>query len=54
MVRGRVLALREEDYAVAARLLGASHKRIIGLHLLPGLTSHVIVVLTLDSGDDSR
>lgn len=47
VVRGRVLALREEDYAVAARLLGANHSRVIGVHLLPGLTSHVIVVLTL-------
>jgi peptide/nickel transport system permease protein len=47
VVRGKVLALREEDYAVAARLLGASHGRIIFRHLLPGLTSHIIVSLTL-------
>ena len=47
VVRGRVLALREEDYTTAARLLGASHSRIIGIHLLPGVTSHVIVALTL-------
>ena len=47
VVRGKFLALREEDYAVAARLLGASHKRIIFRHLLPGFTSHIIVSLTL-------
>jgi peptide/nickel transport system permease protein len=47
VVRGKLLALREEDYAVAARLIGASHARIIAKHLLPGLTSHIIVVLTL-------
>ncbi len=47
VVRGKILALREEDYAVAARLLGASHGRIIFRHLLPGFTSHVIVSLTL-------
>lgn len=47
VVRGKILALREEDYAVAARLLGASHARIIFRHLLPGFTSHVIVTLTL-------
>jgi peptide/nickel transport system permease protein len=47
VVRGRVLALREEDYALAARLLGAGHGRIIFRHLLPGVTSHAIVVLTL-------
>ncbi|MDP6491222.1 MAG: ABC transporter permease, partial [Kiritimatiellia bacterium] len=47
VVRGKILSLREEDYAVAARLLGASHSRIIFRHLLPGFTSHVIVSLTL-------
>jgi len=47
VVRGKLLSLREEDYAVAARLLGASHARIIFRHLLPGFTSHIIVTLTL-------
>jgi peptide/nickel transport system permease protein len=47
VVRGKILALREEDYAVAARLLGASHGRILFRHLLPGFTSHIVVVLTL-------
>jgi peptide/nickel transport system permease protein len=47
VVRGKILALREEDYATAARLLGASHARILFRHLLPGFTSHVIVVLTM-------
>lgn len=47
VVRGKVLALREEDYVVAAELIGASHARILWRHLLPGITSHVIVVLTM-------
>jgi peptide/nickel transport system permease protein len=47
VVRGKILALREEDYAVAARLLGASHGRILFRHLMPGFTSHIIVALTL-------
>ena len=47
VVRGKILALREEDYAVAARLLGASHARILFRHLVPGFASHIIVVLTL-------
>ena len=47
VVRGRLLSLREEDYAMAARLLGASHARILFRHLVPGFTSHIIVVLTL-------
>jgi peptide/nickel transport system permease protein len=47
VVRGKILSLREEDYAVAARLLGASHARVIFRHLVPGFTSHIIVVLTM-------
>ncbi len=47
VVRGKILSLREEDYATAARLAGAGHARIIFRHLLPGFTSHIIVALTL-------
>jgi peptide/nickel transport system permease protein len=47
VVRGKILSLREEDYAVAARLMGASHSRIILRHLVPGFTSHIVVALTL-------
>ena len=47
VVRGKILSLREEDYATAAKLLGAGHGRIIFRHLLPGFTSHIIVSLTL-------
>ena len=47
VTRGKILSLREEDYATAARLMGASHGRILFRHLLPGFTSHVLVVLTL-------
>lgn len=46
-VRGKVLALREEDYVLAARTMGASHARIVLRHLLPGCLSHIIVVATL-------
>ncbi|MBN2448828.1 MAG: ABC transporter permease [Lentisphaeria bacterium] len=47
VVRGKILALREEDYATAARLLGAGDARILFRHLVPGFTSHIIVSLTL-------
>ncbi|MBV7337319.1 ABC transporter permease [Chloroflexi bacterium TSY] len=47
VVRGKLLALREEDYALAAKAAGASERRIIFKHLLPGFTSHLIVSLTL-------
>jgi peptide/nickel transport system permease protein len=46
VVRGRLLSLREEDYALAARGAGASDWRIIVRHLLPGFTSHLIVSIT--------
>ncbi len=46
-VRSKLLQLREEEYAVAARLLGAGHSRIIFRHLLPGFTSHILVTLSL-------
>ncbi len=46
-VRGRFLALREEDFVVSARLLGAGKMRIIFKHMLPSFTSHVIATATL-------
>ncbi|NJN82495.1 MAG: ABC transporter permease [Caldilineaceae bacterium] len=46
-VRGKVLALRETDFVLAAKEMGASDRRIVFLHLLPNTLSHIIVVLTL-------
>ncbi len=46
-VRSKLLALREEDFAQAAVLMGASPGRVIGRHLLPSFTSHLIASLTL-------
>ncbi|PLX39785.1 MAG: peptide ABC transporter permease [Hyphomicrobiales bacterium] len=46
-VRSKLLALREEDYAVAARLMGAGPTHIIGRHLLPNFMSHLIASATL-------
>ncbi len=47
MVRGKVMALREEEYVLAARFAGAGHMRIIFRHILPSFTSHIIVSVTL-------
>jgi peptide/nickel transport system permease protein len=47
VVRGKLLALREEDFAMAARLAGARDMRIILRHLLPSFASYIIVSLTL-------
>jgi peptide/nickel transport system permease protein len=46
-VRGKVLSLRETDFILAAREMGASDARIIFRHLYPNVLSHVIVILTL-------
>ena len=46
-VRGKLLALREEDFVLAARLSGCSHVRIITRHMLPSFMSYLIVDLTI-------
>jgi peptide/nickel transport system permease protein len=46
-VRSKLLALREEDYTTAARLMGATPSRFLGRHLLPGFMSHLIASATL-------
>jgi peptide/nickel transport system permease protein len=46
-VRSKLLSLREEDFATAATLMGASPKRVIARHLLPNFMSHIIASLSL-------
>jgi peptide/nickel transport system permease protein len=46
-VRSKLLSLREEDFCVAAQLMGASPRRIIFRHLLPSFASHLIASVTL-------
>jgi len=46
-VRSKLLALREEDYVLAAQLMGAGSSRIIRRHLIPGFMSHLIATATL-------
>jgi peptide/nickel transport system permease protein len=47
VVRGRFLALREEDFVLAARLVGSSEMRIILRHMVPSFLSYIIAALTL-------
>jgi peptide/nickel transport system permease protein len=47
VVRGRFLALREEDFVMAARLVGSGEMRIILVHMLPSFMSYIIASLTL-------
>lgn len=46
-VRSKLLSLREEDYVLAAQLMGAKPGRIIGRHLVPGFMSHLIASATI-------
>jgi peptide/nickel transport system permease protein len=47
VVRGRFLAVRQEDFVMAARLQNAREMRIIFRHMLPSFFSHIIASLTL-------
>ena len=47
VVRGRFLAIRQEDFVVAAVTAGASQRRIIFRHMLPSFYSHIIAASTL-------
>lgn len=46
-LRGKVLALREEEYVKASELAGASSFWVIVRHLVPATLSHIIVIATL-------
>ena len=47
IVRAQVLSLKELEYILAARVLGASHRRLIFGHLLPNSLGPIIITLTL-------
>lgn len=47
LVRGQVLKVREMEFVVAARALGARSLRVIAGHVLPNVVSPVIVMATL-------
>ncbi len=46
-VRGKFLSLREEDFVLAAELIGCSKWRIIMKHMVPTFLSHIIATATL-------
>jgi dipeptide transport system permease protein len=47
LVRGQVLQLKEQEFVLAARTLGASSRRILLRHLIPNAMGPIIVMLTL-------
>ncbi|MBS7542606.1 ABC transporter permease [Ancylobacter oerskovii] len=46
-VRSKLLSLREDDYVVAAQLMGAGTPRVVFRHLVPGFLSHLIASATI-------
>lgn len=50
VIRSQVLALRETDYVVAARSMGAGTWRILGSHLLPNVSPIIIVGVSASLG----
>jgi peptide/nickel transport system ATP-binding protein len=50
LLRGEVIAVREEAYIESARSLGANSNRLIGRHVLPNVASPIIIQLALSLG----
>ena len=47
VIRGKFLALRQEEFVLAAQLVGARPARVMFKHMMPSITSHLIASLTL-------
>ncbi len=47
VVRGEILQLKEQEYVLAAKTIGASNRRILFKHLIPNCMGSIIVTLTL-------
>ncbi|MDD2482506.1 MAG: ABC transporter permease [Lutispora sp.] len=47
LVRGQILQLKEQEFVLAARTLGASSSRLILRHLIPNTLGVIIVSLTM-------
>lgn len=50
LVRGEVIARKEEVYVTAARAIGASPSRVLFRHVLPNIVSPIVVKMSLDMG----
>ena len=48
LVRGQVVALKGQEFLIAAQAMGAKPRRIIARHLVPNILSVIIVNITLD------
>jgi oligopeptide transport system permease protein len=48
LVRGQLLQIKEQEYVLAAKALGANPSRIIAKHLVPNTLGVMIVAITFD------
>lgn len=48
LIRGGVLSVKARDYILAARVVGAGDRRIILRHILPNVSSTIIIILYID------
>ena len=48
LVRADVLSLREQEYVVAARSIGAPDRRVLARHVLPNLINVVVILMTME------
>ncbi|MBL8132837.1 MAG: ABC transporter permease [Anaerolineae bacterium] len=51
LVRGEVLSIRERDYVLSAKALGASNARLLFVHIFPNVFSLLIVTGTIIAGN---
>jgi peptide/nickel transport system permease protein len=50
LVRGETLSLREREFIIAAKAIGASPWRVMFVHILPNLFSVIVITLAIDIG----
>jgi len=48
LVRGQLLQIKEQEYVLAAKALGANASRVIAKHLVPNTLGVMIVAITFD------
>ena len=51
LVRGETLSIREREYIISAKAVGASPLRIMFTHILPNLFSIIVITLAIDIGN---
>jgi peptide/nickel transport system permease protein len=51
LVRGSILSIKEQEFILAARVLGARDRTIIGAHIVPNVIAPLLVAVTLGIGN---